>query len=90
MMRRPPRFQLLHLTVQTQGIVGVVTAMVAAGCAGLAAVPLGGVVAWVVAVLAFAVTLVALFAYWQRSLAELRAGIRPLNPTPADEPDAVF
>lgn len=87
---RPPRFELLHLTVQTQGIVGVVTALVAAGCAGLAASPLGGGVAWVLAVIAFAVTLAALFAYWQRSLAELRARIRPLNPTSADQSENTF
>jgi hypothetical protein len=36
MTLRPPRFQLLHLTAQTQGIVGIVTAVVAAGCAGIA------------------------------------------------------
>jgi hypothetical protein len=31
-----------------------------------------------------------LFAYWQRSLAEIQAAIRPLSSTPADELDAPF
>jgi hypothetical protein len=38
--------RLLHLTVQTQGIVGIVTAVVAAGCGGLAVSPAGRVAAW--------------------------------------------
>jgi hypothetical protein len=81
---RPPRFELLHLTVQTQGIVGIVTAVVAASCGGLAASPAGSGVAWTIAASAFLVTLVALFVYWRRSLAALRATIRPLHPTPGD------
>ena len=84
MSGKRPRFELLHLTVQTQGIVGVVTAVVAAGCAGLAGSLAGSGVAWSSAALAFVVTLVALFAYWRRALADVRATIRPLHPTPGD------
>jgi hypothetical protein len=82
MSGRRPRFELLHLTVQTQGIVGIVTAVVAAGCAGLAGSPAGSGVAWSAAALAFVITLVALFVYWRRSLAHIRAAIRPIHPTP--------
>jgi hypothetical protein len=90
MSRRPPRFRLLYLVVQTQGIVGVVTSVVAGAVAGLAASDLGAGLAWAIAVGAFAVTLGALFIYWQRSLTELRAAIRPLSPTPPAELDAPF
>ena len=90
MTRTPPKFQLLHLTVQTQGIVGIVTSVVAAACAGIATYALGTVAAWVIAALMFLVTITALFVYWQRSLAELRGAIRPLNPTPSEKLDAPF
>ena len=43
-VRHPP-IQLLHLTVQTQSIVGVVTSGVAAGCAAIAADPVSVVAA---------------------------------------------
>ena len=90
MTRTPPKFQLLHLTVQTQGIVGIVTSVVAAACAGIATYARGTVAAWVIAAVTFLVTITALFVYWQRSLAELRGAIRPLNPTPSEELDAPF
>jgi len=87
MAGRRPRFELLHLTVQTQGIVGIVTAVVAAGCAGLAVSPADSVVAsWLLAAAAFLVTLAALFIYWHRSLADMRAVIHPIHPTPAQRP----
>ena len=63
---RRPRFELLHLTVQTQGIVGIVTAVVAAGCGALAASSAGGAAAWIVAIAAFSITMIGLFVYWQR------------------------
>jgi uncharacterized membrane protein len=85
-----PKFELLHLTVQTQGIVGIVTAVVAAGCGALAASPAGNVMAWLGAILAFLGTLVALFVYWHRSLADIRAAIRPLHPTPSDRVNEPF
>jgi fatty acid desaturase len=81
---KPPRFRLVRLTVQTQGIVGIVTAVVAAGCAALASSPAGSIVAWLVAALAFLVTMVALFVYWHRSLTDMRVAIRPIYPTPAN------
>lgn len=90
MSRRPPRYRLLYLVVQTQGIVGVVSAAVAAAFGGLAAAPYGPAAASVVAAVAFVVALAALFIYWQRSLAELRVSIRPLYPTPPEEIDASF
>jgi hypothetical protein len=77
---RPPRSRLAHLVVQTQGIVGVVTAAVAAVGAGLAVSGTEPVVAWGVALVAFVATLAVLLAYWQRSLAQLRAAIRPAGP----------
>jgi hypothetical protein len=87
---KPPRFELLHLTVQTQGIVGIVTAVVAAGCGGLAASLAGTVAAWTMAILAFLITLTALFVYWRRSLSEIRAAIHPLHPTPSEQLSAPF
>lgn len=83
-----PRFRLLRLSVQTQGIVGIVTAVVAGGCGGLAASPVGSLAAWVVATVAFLVTLVALFVYWHRSLTDVRAAIRPMYPTPTERLNA--
>ena len=90
MTKRPPKHNLLHLIVQTQGIVGVVASAVAAAFGGLATAPLGIGVAAVVAAIAFVTTLAALFVFWQRSLAELTGSIRPVNPTPADQIDAPF
>jgi hypothetical protein len=90
MNRRPPRYRLLHLVVQTQGIVGVVSAAVAAAFAGLAAGAYGLAAASVAAAVAFVVALAALFIYWQRSLAELRASIQPLHPTPPEQMNASF
>jgi hypothetical protein len=90
MRRRPPRYRLPYFVVQTQGIVGVITAAVAAAVGGLAVSSAGPVLAWAFAVLAFAVTLAALLVYWQRSLAEIQAAIKPMHPTPPDELDAPF
>lgn len=90
MQRRPPRFPILHLVAQTQGIVGVVTAVVAASFVGLALAGWNAAVAWVLAAIVFVLTVVILFVYWQRSLAELQAGIVPLYPTPPEEIGAPF
>jgi hypothetical protein len=90
MSRRPPRFPLLYLVVQTQGIVGVVTGVVAGSFGWLLASPAGSTAAWIVAAVAFVATIGALFGYWRRSLAELRSAIRPLHPTPPEEIDAPF
>ena len=90
MSRKPPRFPLLYLIVQTQGVVGVITAAVAAVFGGIAFLPLGASTGWVVAAILFVTTLIALFGYWQRSLTELWAAIRPQYPTPPDELDAPF
>jgi hypothetical protein len=90
MRRGYPRYPLLYLVVQTQGVVGVITAGVAAAGAGLAVAAAGPVAVWVAATVAFAATLIALFIHWRHSLAELRGAIKPINPTPPDEIDAPF
>jgi hypothetical protein len=90
MSRRPPRFRLLYLVVQTQGIVGVMTAVVAGAFAGLAAAGFGPTAAWLAAVAAFSLNIAALFVYWQRSLVELQVSIKPLSPTPPEEIGAPF
>ena len=87
---RPPRYPLLHLVVQTQGIVGIVTGVVAAAIAGIALAPVDLRVAWLASAVAFVATVGSLFTYWQRSLRDLRSGIRTLFPTPPDELDAPF
>jgi hypothetical protein len=90
MSRRPPRRRLPYLVVQTQGIVGVVTAAVAAGIGGIALSTAGALAAGVAAAVAFVATLMVLFTYWQRSLAEIQSAVKPLYPTPPDEVDAPF
>lgn len=90
MHRRPPRYRLVVALVQTQGIVGVVCAVLAAAIGGMATVDAGPAVVWSVAGAIFAITLVALFTYWQRSLDALRRTIRPINPTGRDEVEAPF
>ena len=91
MSRTPPRFPLLYLVVQTQGIVAVITAAVAAVFGGIAFLPtLGATIGWLIAAAMFVVTLVALFAYWQRSLRELWSAIPPRYPTPPDEVGSPF
>jgi hypothetical protein len=90
MRRRPPRYLFPNLLAQTQGIVGVVAAAVAAALVGLAAAPFDDVAAWTLAALAFAATLIGLVTYWQRSLSELRGSIESISPTPPDEIGAPF
>ena len=92
MSRRPPRYRLLYLIVQTQGIVGVVTGIIVAAIAGLATLMVApaGLGPWFLAVIAFLATVGMLVTYWQRSLAELEAAIDPRFPTPSDEVDAPF
>lgn len=90
MYRRPPRFPLLYLAVQTQGVVGVVTAGVAAAFAGLLLSAAGSTVSWAAVVIGFLVTVGVLFTYWKRSVSELFASIEPLNPTPPEDLGAPF
>lgn len=78
-----PKFRLLNLIVQTQGIVGIVTAVVAGGCAGVPGSLGGTAVGWTSATVAFLLTLSALFFYWHRSLTDARGRLRPMYPTPA-------
>lgn len=58
--------------------------------AGLALAWTSPLVAWLTAAGVFLLTVAILFAYWQRSLAEIQAPIRPLSSTPADEVGAPF
>jgi hypothetical protein len=88
MHRGPPRFELLSALLQTQGIVGIISGVVAAAFAGLAAGALGEASAWTAAAATFVVFVAVLLWYWRRSLHELRARIRPISPTPPDEVDA--
>ena len=88
--RRRPRLPLLYLAVQTQGIVGIVTAGVAAALTAIALGWISTLVAWASAIVAFLVTVAALFTYWQLSLRELFGSIRPINPTPPDQLEAPF
>jgi hypothetical protein len=90
MHRRPPRYPLLNMIAQTQGIVGVITGAVAASIAGLALSWTNPLVSWLAAAGALLLTVAVLFAYWQRSLAEIQSAVRPLSSTPADELGAPF
>jgi hypothetical protein len=90
MNRRPPRYPLLNMIAQTQGVVGVITGGVAASIAGLALSWTNPLAWWLAALGAFLVTVAVLFAYWQRSLAEIQGAIRPLSITPTDELGAPF
>jgi hypothetical protein len=90
MNRRPPRYPLLNMVAQTQGIVGVITGTVAAAIAGLALTWTSALVSWLAAAAVLVLTVAVLFAYWQRSLAEIQAAILPLSSTPADEVGAPF
>lgn len=82
---RRPRTWLVIAVVQMQGIVAILCGLLAAVTAWLltSGVSPGG--AWLVAVASFAATVVILFGYWNRSLAGLRAAIRPISPTPPEE-----
>lgn len=90
MNRRAPSFPLLYLLVQTQGIVGVVTAAVAAALVGLGTAQVQPILAWPAGAVGFLITAALLFVYWRRSLSELQASIRPRFPTPPDEIGAPF
>jgi hypothetical protein len=90
MNRRPPRYPLLNMVAQTQGIVGIITGAVAASIAGLALSSTGALPSWLAAGAALLITVALLFAYWQRELAEIEAAIRPLSSTPAEELGAPF
>lgn len=87
---RPPRYQVLYLVVQTQGMVGIVTAAVAAAFVGLLVAPIGELTSWLAAGLAFVMMPVVLFSYWQRSLRSLQASLRSEFPTPPEEYGAPF
>jgi hypothetical protein len=90
MNRRPPRYPLLNMISQTQGIVGIITGVVAASIAGLALSWTNPLVSWLAAAGALLLTVAVLFAYWQRSFAEIQAAVRPLSSTPTDELGAPF
>jgi hypothetical protein len=88
MVVRGPRRPFLHLLAQTQGIVGVVTAVVTGATVGLAVTALGvrdDPWPWLLAIASGAATLIVLFAWWRRSFAEVQAAAPPRFPTPPDE-----
>ena len=80
----PPRYRLVFALVQTQGIVAVVSSALAGIIGGLATAWLTPAAGWVTGGVAFVVTLVAMFTYWNRALTQIRGAIRPINPTPPD------
>ena len=90
MHRRPPRYGVALALVQMQGIVGVVCSVLAAAIAGLASEGAGSAVAWGVGAATFAITLVALIVYWQRSFVGLGKAIRPINPSQPEDIEAPF
>jgi hypothetical protein len=92
MERRPPRFRLAFALVQTQGVVAVVCGVVAGAIGGLAATwaALAAPWPWLLAGILFLGTTGGLLAYWQASIAELQAAIRPMHPTPPEVVDAPF
>ena len=79
---RPPRVRLASAIHQTQGIVGVISAAIAGIIGGIATAAFDPALAWGAAAIAFAVVLLALFTYWNRSIAELQRAIHPMFPTP--------
>ena len=83
-----PRTRSILWSQLKLGIVGVVTAVVTGAAVGLAAIALGireGPVPWLLAIGSGAATLVVLFAWWRRSIAEIQAAAPPRFPTPPDE-----
>lgn len=90
MPRRPPRYRLLYLAVQTQGIVGLMTAVVGGAFAALLAAPLGSTATWIAAIAVFVGLVAGQMVFWQRSLAELQSALHPINPTPPEEVGAPF
>jgi hypothetical protein len=90
MNRRPPRYPLLNMVAQTQGIVAVITGAVAASFAGLALSGTGPLGSWLAAAAMLLLTVAVLFTYWRRSLADIQGAIRPLSSTPPDEVGAPF
>jgi hypothetical protein len=85
---RVPRFRLVYLVVQTQGIVGLITGVVAGAVLALALDEILPGLTLPIAFAGFLATVGAQFAYWQRAIADLSASLRPINPTPPDEIDA--
>jgi hypothetical protein len=85
---RPPRPRLLFALVQTQGIVAVMCAALAAIIGGIATAWLNSYVAWGLAAVAFIVVVTLLLAYWTRSIARLEAAIHPMFPMPPEARDA--
>jgi bacteriorhodopsin len=85
---RPPRFRLVFMLSQTQGIVAVICASIAGIIGWIATARFDSALAWGVAGVAFVITVTALLVYWNRSIAQLQKAIRPMFPTPAEAVDA--
>jgi hypothetical protein len=86
----PPRHRLVFALVQTQGIVAVMSAVLAAAIVGVALAPFDTLVAWLFAIVAFGLLLVGLFRYWERQIQAIRTAIRPRFPTPPEQQDALI
>lgn len=87
---RPPRHRLVFALVQTQGVVGVMSAAIAGAIGGFAVAPLTAWLPWVVAPLVFVVTLILLMRHWNRSYWEIRSALRPISPTPSGGADVAI
>ena len=85
---RPPKPRLMFALAQTQGIVAVITAALAASIGGIAAAGFDQQLAWGIAAIVFVVILGALLMYWSRSFSELQKAIRPMFRTPPESIDA--
>jgi hypothetical protein len=82
---QPPRHRLVFALVQTQGIVAVMSAVLAGSVVGVAIAPFSDVLAWLLAIGAFGLVLFGLFLYWGRQLDELRSAIDTRFPTPPEQ-----
>lgn len=85
---RPPRPRLMFALAQTQGIVAVITAALAAATGGIATAGFDQQLAWGMAAFVFVVVLGTLLTYWSRSFSELQKVIRPMFRTPPQAIDA--
>lgn len=81
---RPPRFRLTFFLHQTQGIVAVICSALSGIIGWIAVARFDSTAAWVVAAAAFVLVLAWLVTWWNRSIAELQAAMRPMFPTPPE------
>ena len=85
---RPPKPRLMFALAQTQGIVAVISAALAAATGGIATAGFNAQLPWAIAAVVFVLVLGTLLMYWNRSFSELHKAIRPMFPTPPEAIDA--